>query len=100
MGDITDRDVSEGRFIITTGKYLDPLIYRSGREITFAGILTGSRKKVMGEAEHISPVFDAKEVYLWREERYYPYPYWYDPFFYPTMHYPAYPFWYRPYLHY
>jgi outer membrane lipoprotein len=96
LGGITDRDVSEGRFIITTKKYLDPLIYRSGREITIAGILTGSRKKVIGEAEYISPVFDAKQIYLWREERYYPYPYWNDPFFYPPMYSPAYPLWYRP----
>jgi len=97
MGGVTDRDVSEGRFIITTAKYLDPLIYRTGREITVAGILTGSRKRLMGEAEYLSPVFDAKEIYLWREERYYPYPYWYDTFFYPPMYYPASPFWYRPY---
>jgi outer membrane lipoprotein len=97
MGGITDRDVSEGRFIIITTKYLDPLIYRSGREVTIAGILTGSRKILIGESEYISPVFDAKEIYLWRAERYYPYPYWHDPFFYPPTYYPTYPFWYAPY---
>ena len=32
-GAIADRDASGGRFIITTVKYLDPLIFRQGRDI-------------------------------------------------------------------
>jgi outer membrane lipoprotein len=101
MGSITDRDVSEGRFIILTTKYLDPLIYRSGRDITFAGIATGSRKQLLGGVEYVYPVFEAKEIYLWREDNYYlypyEYPYWYDPFYYSPLYYPYYR--YRPYLH-
>ena len=99
FGNITDRDLSEGRFIILTTKYLDPLIYRSGRDITIAGIVTGSRKQLLGELEYVYPIFEAKEIYLWREKYYlYPYefPYWYDPFYYPPP-YPYYRFWNSPY---
>ncbi|MDH4232219.1 MAG: Slp family lipoprotein [Nitrospirota bacterium] len=104
FGNITDRDFSEGRFIIMTTKYLDPLIYRNSRDITFAGILNGTRKQLLGDIEYVYPVFDAKEIYLWKEEKYYlypyGYPYWYDPFYYPPVYYPYYRFWYRPYLSY
>ena len=97
-GNITDRDVSEGRFIITTTKYLDPLIYRKGRAITIAGVLTGSKKRLIDEIEYAYPVFDAREIYLFKEERYFPYscPYWYDPFYYPPFYYPHASFWYWP----
>ena len=98
FGNITDRDVSEGRFIITTTKYLDPFIYRQDRNITVAGVLTGSRKKLIGEIEYTYPVFDAREIYLFKEEKSfpYPYPYWYDPFYYPPFYYPHAPFRYWP----
>ena len=65
-----------------------------------AGILTGSRKKMLGDMEYTYPVFEAKEIYLWKEEKYYPYPdmypYWYDPFYYPSFYYPYSHYWYRP----
>lgn len=103
LGNIIDRDISEGRFIIRTTKYLDPLIYRNGRDVTVAGILTGSRKRLLGEIEYAYPVFDAKEIYLWKEEKYYHYPYvypyWHDPFYYPFMYYPYDPFRHRPYIY-
>jgi outer membrane lipoprotein len=98
FGSITDRDLSEGRFIILTTKYLDPLIYRYGRDITFAGIVTGTRKQLLGGVEYVYPVFEAKEIYLWREDIYclYPYEYpWYDPFYASPLYYPYYR--YRPY---
>ena len=98
FGNIIDEDVSEGRFIITTAKYLDPLIYRQGRDITVAGVLTGSRERLIGEIEYTYPVFEAREIYLFKEEKFfpYPYPYWYDPFYYPPFYYPHAPFWYWP----
>jgi len=95
-GTIKDRDVSGGRFIITTARYLDPLIYRQGRDITVAGLLTGSKRGLIGEIEYTYPVFDAREIYLFKEETSYPYPYWYDPFYYPPFYYPHAPFWYWP----
>ena len=98
FGNIIDEDVSEGRFIITTTKYLDPLIYRKGRDITVAGVLSGSKKGLIGEIEYTYPVFEARELYLFKEEECfpYPYPYWYGPFYYPPFYYPHTPFWYWP----
>ncbi len=104
-GYLIDRDMSEGRFIIITSRHLDPAIYRNERSITFAGRLTGSRKKILGELEYDYPVFEAKEIFLWKEERFYqPYPYMYDPYYYPYLYYtyPYYwhnPFIYRPYFY-
>lgn len=101
FGSIIDPDTSEGRFIITTPRQLDPFIYRKNRAITFAGRLTGSKKKMLGEAEYDYPVFEAKEIYLWRDNRYYIYPYypypyyWYD--LYPLSWY--YPYRYRPFVY-
>jgi outer membrane lipoprotein len=98
FGYIANPDASEGRLIVKTRSYLDPLIFRTGRSITFAGVLTGTDKKMLGEIDYSYPVFEAKEVYLWKEGAYYrynypwpapywypgPYPYyWYDPYWYP-----------------
>ena len=94
FGSIIDEDVSEGRFILRTAGNLDPMIYRQGRYIVMAGILTGSRKKMFSDIEYNYPVFEAKEIYLWKEEEYYlypdMYPYWYGPFYYPSFYYSPY----------
>jgi outer membrane lipoprotein len=93
-GYIIDPDISEGRYIITTSRRLDPFIYKRNRMITFAGKLIGTRKKLLGEHEYIYPFFEAEEIYLWKREVYYPpYSYYYDPFYYP------YPYWYGPFWH-
>lgn len=103
-GAISNEDISEGRFIVFTGKRLDPLIFKKGRSITVAGELIGTRKGMLGEAEYLFPVFEVREIHLWREERYhyvypYAYPYWwYDPFYSPYPYYWHYP-WRRPYLY-
>ncbi|MBI5641377.1 MAG: Slp family lipoprotein [Nitrospirae bacterium] len=94
-GDIIDRDISEGRFIVTTSRHLDPLIFKKGRMLTLAGKLVGSRKGMLGDIEYNYPLFDLKESYLWKKEKLYQ-PYMYDTFFYPYT-YPYY--WYDPYWH-
>lgn len=98
-GNIIDSDVSEGRHLIETPRQLDPLIYKKGRHITFAGKLAGSKKKMLGQIEYQYPVFQAEQIYLWKTQEYLmpPYPYYYDPFFYPYRHYFFDPFWYWPY---
>jgi outer membrane lipoprotein len=100
-GSITDPDISEGRYLIETPKQLDPLIYKEGRHITFAGKLTGSKTKMLGEMEYRYPVFEAEQIYLWKTPQYYipPYPYYYDPFFSPDPYYFYDPFWFRPYYY-
>ena len=97
FGNVKDADVSEGRFILRVEVNLDPMIYRQGRYIVMAGILTGSRKKMLSDIEYNYPVFEAKEIYLWKEEQYYPYPdmypYWYGPLYSPSFYYS--PRWHR-----
>jgi outer membrane lipoprotein len=94
-GDITDKDISEGRLILVASRELDPMIYKGGRTITFAGKLIGTRGKMLAGTEYRYPVFEAEELHLWKPETHYytTYPLWYDPFYYP--YYP-YPFWYGP----
>lgn len=62
---------------------LDPVIYKQGREISIAGIFTGTQKGKINEMEYTYPVFEIRQLYLWPEEQYYmapaypyPYPYW------------------------
>ena len=47
-GNVTSRDISDGRFIAKTKKNLDPLIFRPGRELTISGILTETQRKMLG----------------------------------------------------
>lgn len=89
-------DASEGRFLVRINRFLDPQIYSQGRQVTVAGVLTGSEIKALGQAEYEYPVLDVREIYLWREEPDYYYPY-YPPYYdYP---YPGYwgPRWHRYY---
>ncbi len=77
---------SEGRFLaISTGDktMLDPIIYSRGRRVTLACDFVATRNGMIDEQEYTYPVFEIKEVYLWPKERYYPPPYYYDPWFYP-----------------
>jgi outer membrane lipoprotein len=104
FGNIVDKDISEGRFLITSPKYLDPSIYRKDRAVTVAGVLKGSRTKQLGGIEYSYPIIEARELYLWREERYYSYPYYsypyfYDPFYYSPFYYRHRPLWHRPYFY-
>ncbi|MDA8431490.1 MAG: Slp family lipoprotein [Nitrospiraceae bacterium] len=98
-GSIIDPDISEGRFLIETSRQLDPMIYKKGRRVTFAGKLTGSKKRTRGEIEYRYPVFQAEQIYLWpTPKRLAPYyPFYYDPFLSPYQYYFYDPYWYGPY---
>lgn len=83
-------DKSEGRFLIVVDRFLDPAIYRSGRDITVAGEVRGSEVRRLGEIDYRYPVITALELYLWRRPSAppaYPYPY--------AFGYPAYGRWWR-----
>ncbi len=97
-GEITDRDVTEGRFILVTTKQLDPMIFRKGRMVTVAAQLTGSRSRQLGDKEYRYPVLEAKEIYLWKREKYPNPPYLYDPYFYPFYYYNYPNYWSDPYF--
>lgn len=71
---------SEGRFLILADKYLDPYLFRSGKKITVAGEILGEKIKPLGEMDYRYPILSSKQIYLWPEYYYRPYPYTYfDP---------------------
>ncbi|MCG6534361.1 MAG: Slp family lipoprotein [Syntrophales bacterium LBB04] len=89
-------DQSEGRYLVVVNRFLDPAIYRSGRDITVVGEVQGSVLRRLGEIDYRYPVIAALEIYLWKElfsPQGYPYPY---PFGYPYYRrgwlYPGYPY--------
>jgi outer membrane lipoprotein len=71
-------DESQGRFLVTVNKFLDPRIYRPGRRITVAGEVAGSKTKLLGKMKYRYPLLSAKQIYLWPKHYYYyyNYPYW------------------------
>jgi outer membrane lipoprotein len=85
-------DRSQGRFLIQYGGFLDPAIYKEGREITAVGEISGKEVFPLGNLQYTYPVVSAKEIYLW--EVMIPYRPIYPPWYYG----PYYPWWgYRPY---
>jgi len=99
-GYLKDDQRYQGRFLALFPKsqgLLDPLIYKKGREITFAGDFLELRKGKIDDMEYTYPVFVIRQVYLWDEYRYYNY-YW--PGYYPGYYPYYYPYSYRsPYLY-
>ncbi len=95
--DFTDRpkdiDQSKGRFIVEAEGFLDPAVYKKGREITVAGEIVGIRKRELDKTEYRYIVIRAIETHLWKKVKPippspYP-PYYYDPFYSPYYPYPS-----------
>lgn len=85
-----DTDRTAGRFLARFNRFLDPAVYREGREITVLGPIADRVTRKIGEFNYSYPVVDAKGHVLWAIERpVYRDPYYYDPFW------PS-PFWYDP----
>lgn len=95
----------DGRFLAIYPNergFLEPLIYKKGRQVTLAGEFLELKKAKLDETEYTYPVFEIVQIYLWDEysDRYYyapysyyypySYPYWYDPWWRP------YPYGYGP----
>jgi outer membrane lipoprotein len=85
---------SEGRFLVLVEKYLDPYIFRRGRRITVAGEIQGEMIKPLGQMDYRYPLLLSKQIHLWNEYYYVPYPYPYYPWWYydPWWGYPYYPY--------
>lgn len=80
QGRPTEPDRSEGRFIILVGRFLDPDIFKKGRQVTVGGEIAGKETQPIGEIQYIYPVVRAKELKLWELPVPYP-PYYYDPWY-------------------
>jgi outer membrane lipoprotein len=76
----TNLDSSDGRFIILAGRFLDPDIFKKGRQVTVGGEIAGKETQPIGEIQYIYPVVQAKELKLWEQPVPYP-PYYYDPWY-------------------
>ncbi|MGA2318484.1 MAG: Slp family lipoprotein [Thermodesulfobacteriota bacterium] len=76
-GEPKETVASEGRFLILADKYLDPYILRRGKKITVAGEMIGEKIKPLGEMDYRYLIVSCKQIYLWPEYYYRPYPYYY-----------------------
>ncbi len=90
---------SGGRFIVSSHRFLDPLVYRNGRRVSVVGEVKGKKLRMIDEVEYVYPFLAEVEMHLWEslqeERRHYPPPYYYDPFWDPWWPYrrPFYPYW-------
>jgi outer membrane lipoprotein len=89
------RDLSQGRFLVHSDKFLDPEVYSTDRKLTVGGRVSGYRQQPLDSSTYRYPVIEAEQIHLWPREvapiwPYSPYDYW---------HYPWYPYAYplRPY---
>lgn len=58
----TDSDRSQGRFLIRSAQFFDPVIYPPGTFITVVGRLQGTENRVIGEMPYQYPVIDVVEL--------------------------------------
>jgi outer membrane lipoprotein len=63
-------DLSQGRFFVTTKKFLDPEVYAKDRRITVGGLVVGAREQSVGEGTYRFPTIEAQELQLWPEQIY------------------------------
>ena len=73
-------DRTEGRFIACAAGFFDPVVYASGREVTFVGTLQAPSLGKIGGYEYLFPRLAASTVHLWPKRQ--PVQY-YDPAWYP-----------------
>jgi outer membrane lipoprotein len=82
-----------GRFLAVIDRFLDPLVFKQGRQVTVVGEVLGRQVKKLDQVDYAYPVLGVREIHLWQPELYAPYgygygypPYWYDPWW---------PYWYN-----
>ncbi|MFP3870845.1 MAG: Slp family lipoprotein [Syntrophobacteria bacterium] len=77
------KDLSEGRFLVHTGEFLDPEVYCKDRKLTVGGRFRGIHELPLGNATYRYPLIEAEELHLWPGEVHSPWPsypyedYWY-----------------------
>jgi outer membrane lipoprotein len=60
-----DTDVSEGRFIVQSDRFLDSAIYYRGREISVIAEVMGRKELPLDEIMYSYPLLAIREIYLW-----------------------------------
>jgi outer membrane lipoprotein len=64
------RDLSEGRFVVTTDRFLDPEVYVQDRQLTVGGRISGVREQSVRGMTYRYPVIKAQEIHLWPKDVY------------------------------
>ncbi len=59
---------SGGRFLAVTPKFLDPSIYKRGREVTVVGRISGIQPGTIGKRSYSYPVATISQIHLWQPE--------------------------------
>ncbi|HTZ39219.1 MAG TPA: Slp family lipoprotein [Syntrophales bacterium] len=91
-----ETDRSEGRFIVVVDRFLDPDIFKKGRQVTVGGEIAGKEIQPIGEIQYGYPVVRARELKLWEQPVPYP-PYYYDPWYWGPYPWRSWGPWGRPY---
>jgi outer membrane lipoprotein len=55
----------QGRFVVKSAKFLDPLVYAKNSEITVAGTLIGTINRTIGQKTMTFPLVLSSTLYLW-----------------------------------
>jgi outer membrane lipoprotein len=55
----------QGRFVVKSTQFLDPLVYSKNSEITVAGTLTGTIDRTIGKKTMTLPLVLSSTLYLW-----------------------------------
>lgn len=58
----TDGDASQGRFLIRSARFMDPVLYPPGTLFTVVGNLQGAENGMIGEMTYRYPVIDVVEI--------------------------------------
>ncbi|MDD2335444.1 MAG: Slp family lipoprotein [Geobacteraceae bacterium] len=91
---------SGGRFLAMSTRFLDPIVYKTGRRVTVVGQVLGKKTLPIDQIEYTYPIVSIREIHVWSkseiEQPQYPPPgYYYDPFWYGRP-----PFWWYRYPYY
>ncbi len=62
---------SVGRFKVKMSDFLDPIVFESGRVITFTGVVDKPLEGVIGEQNYVYPTLQGNSFHLWRKETVY-----------------------------
>lgn len=65
----TDSDKSQGRFLIRSDQFMDPVIYPAGTLITVVGHVQGAENRLIGEMSYQYPVIDMVEIQKYDPEQ-------------------------------
>ncbi len=67
--DGSDRPITsdriDGRFLARSSTFLDPSVYRKGRDVTVLGHVVGAQAGRIGDRPYTYPLIAATEIHLW-----------------------------------